>query len=86
MKLSQTDKLLIYVNALGAILRREKWPTSTPPNKQGESKPANKQFAVATWAASVTRAAVYVLEKEDEPDGSGGDVSGAGGQPGDTPF
>lgn len=86
MRLDKNDRLVIYVNVLSKLVGRPgAWPTETPPARDGTTKTVSKAFAVAVWAAAVTRAAVHVLEHEDETPQTGGS-EGSGPSGSDTPF
>lgn len=86
MKLTDLDRKVLYQGILAALIAKPgNLPRTTPPNKQGEVKNVSPGFGAATWAAHIYRAAVYVLEHEDETPGAGpGEAPGGGG--GDTPF
>lgn len=85
MKIDDAQKLEIYRTTLAAIVSRGgAFPTTTPPARDGSVKEVSKAFAVAAWAAAITRAAVYVLTREESSEQGAPEGSGQGGS--ETPF
>lgn len=73
MKLSDEQKLALFGQVLAGLCAREKWPEACPPAKDGSAKKVNAGMHLATWARSIARAAVYVVENErDNGEGAGG--------------
>lgn len=85
MKIDDAQKLDIYRTTLAALVSRaSNFPTTTPPARDGSVKEVSKAFALAAWAAAITRAAVYVLTREESHEQGAPEGSGTSGP--ETPF
>lgn len=75
MKLSDADKLALYGQVLAGLCARPVWPEAMPKTRDGSRPVVNSQWHLATWARSITSAAIKVLEDNNGngPSGQGGD-------------
>jgi len=95
MKLTDAQRFDLFKTTLAAVVQRQAWPRRAPDRQDGSpGKEVTPQFGCAVHAFAITRAAVHVLESEDEPRGDGttphaGFASTAplsSGSAADTPF
>lgn len=82
MPLTDSQKHDLFLRAYGQLIARPTWPASTPPARDGTTKPVSHAFAVACWARAFQRAAVAVLEEpERQAGGKAGHGDGGESQP-----